>query len=231
MPRDDALHPARYVLTRLSAPAVDASVIGVEVVTSSAVDLLTDVPLTPGASYRVDVAGVVSALGVPTRAPGSSATFTAFVPPRPANRGFDLYRFLPELNRREDSTGDLRRFLACLQEVTDLIVHDIDQFTDILDPDLAAEPVLDLILGELGNPFAFDFSVADKRQLLNVLVAMYREKGTARRDHECDPFPARARSADHQLRRRGSWSSAMHCSARTGCWGPRARSEPSRSRS
>jgi phage tail-like protein len=179
---DDALNPARYALTRLSAPAVDASVLGVEPVTSSAVDLLTDVPLTPDASYRVDVIGVVSALGavdVPTATPGSSATFSGFVPPRPANRRFNLYRFLPELNRREDTTGDLKRFLACLQEVTDLLVHDVDRFTDILDPDLVAEPVLDLMLGELGNPFAFDFSVPDKRRLLNVLVAMYREKGTA----------------------------------------------------
>lgn len=90
------------------------------------------------------------------------------------------YRFLPELNRREDQTGDLRRFLSCLQEVTDLLLHDIDRFTDFLDPDLAPDPVLDLMLGELGNPFAFDLSVVDKRRLLNVLVAMYREKGTAR---------------------------------------------------
>jgi phage tail-like protein len=137
-------------------------------VTSSAVDLLTDLPLTPGASYRLDVDGIVD----------GSAVFTGFVPPRPANRVFDLYRFLPELNRREDVTGDLRRFLACLQEVTDLVLHDIDGFTQILDPDVAPEPFLDLMLGELGDPFPFDLSVVDKRRLLNVLVAMYREKGT-----------------------------------------------------
>lgn len=177
---DDALAPARYAITRLSGPAVDAAVIGVEAVTGSAVDLLTDVPLTPGASYRVDVAGVVAASGRVIEAPDGSAIFTGFVPPRPAGRAFDLYRLLPELNRREDQTGDLRRFLLCLQEVTDLVLHDIDRFTDLLDPDLAPEPVLDLMLGELGSPFAFDLSVVDKRRLLNVLVAMYREKGTAR---------------------------------------------------
>jgi len=105
--------------------------------------------------------------------------FTGFVPPRPANRVFDLYRFLPEINRREDETGDLQQFLACLQEVTDLVLVDIDRFTDILDPDLAPEPFVDLMLGELGDPFAFDLSTVDKRRLLNVLVAMYREKGTA----------------------------------------------------
>jgi phage tail-like protein len=91
---------------------------------------------------------------------------------------FDLYRFMPEINRREDITGDLLRFLSCLQEVTNLILHDIDSFTQLLDPDIAPEPVLDLMLGELGNPFPLDLSVVDKRRLLNVLVAIYREKGT-----------------------------------------------------
>jgi phage tail-like protein len=176
---DDALNPARYALTLLSAPAVEASVIAVEAVTSS-VDLLTEAPLTPDASYRVDVEGVTDVSGAAVSVADGSAIFTGFVPPRPANRVFDLYRFLPEINRREDETGDLRRFLACLQEVTDLLLVDIDRFTDILDPDIAPEPFLDLMLGELGNPFAFDLSVIDKRRLLNVLVAMYREKGTAR---------------------------------------------------
>lgn len=176
---DDALNPARYALTRVSAPAVEALVVSVDPVRNSAVDLVTDVPLTPGASYRVDVDGVIDASGTPIAPNNASAGFTGFVPPRPANRVFDLYRFLPEINRREDETGDLRRFLACLQEVTDLVLVDIDRFPDILDPDLAPEPFLDLMLGELGNPFAFDLSVVDKRRLLNVLVAMYREKGTA----------------------------------------------------
>lgn len=176
----DALTPAHYVLSRISAPAVDVSVVAVEAVTSSAVDLLTNIPLTPGAGYRVDVDGVIAASGSGLAETASSATLTGFVPPRPASRLFELYRLLPEVNRREDVTGDLRQFLACLQEVTDLLLADVDRFTDILDPDLAVEPFLDLMLGELGNPFAFDLSVVDKRRLLNVLVAMYREKGTAR---------------------------------------------------
>jgi phage tail-like protein len=177
---NDALNPARYALSVLSAPAVGASVVAVEPATSSAVDLLTDVPLTPGASYRLDVAGVLGTSAESTAAAsGSSATFTGFVPPRPPGRVFDLYRFLPELNRREDTTGDLQRFFACLQEVTDLVLVDMDHFTDILDPDVAPERFLDRMRGELGDPFAFDLSVVDKRRLLNVLVAMYREKGTA----------------------------------------------------
>jgi phage tail-like protein len=176
---NDALNPGRYVLTAASAPAVGASVIAVEPSTTSAVDLRVDIPLTPGASYRVDAAGVLGTSADSMAAANGSASFTGFVPARPADRVFELYRLLPELNRREDTTGDLQRFFACLQEVTDLVLVDIDHFTDILDPDIAPERFLDRMLGDLGDPFAFDLSIVDKRRLLNVLVAMYREKGTA----------------------------------------------------
>jgi phage tail-like protein len=176
---DDALNLARYRFTRLSAPAVDVAPVAVEAVTDSAVEVLTDLELTPGAAYRLDVEGVVDLFGNVVAAPNDAAEFAGFVPPRPARRRFDLYQLLPALNRREDETGDLRRFLLCLQEVTDLLLHDVDRFTDILDADLAAERFLDLMLQDLGNPFPFDLSAADKRRLLNVLVAIYREKGTA----------------------------------------------------
>ena len=175
----DALNPSCYQFTRLSSPAVDATVVAVEAVTGSAVDLLTDTELTPGAVYRLKVDGVQDLFGNAIVAPANTATFTGFVPATPARRRFDLYGPLPELNRREDETGDLRRFLACLQEITDLLVPGIDGFTDILDPDRSTESFLDLMLGELGNPFPFDLSLGDKRRLLNILVAVYREKGTS----------------------------------------------------
>jgi hypothetical protein len=105
---DDALNPARYTLTRLSAPAVEAAVLAVEPVTGSAVDLVTDIPLTPAANYRVNVEGVADVSGGVVGAADGAAVFTGFVPSRPANRVFDLYGFLPEINRREDETGDLQ---------------------------------------------------------------------------------------------------------------------------
>jgi phage tail-like protein len=176
---DDALNPASYRLTRLSAPAVDVAAVAVEAVTDSAVEILTDLELTPGAAYRVDVDGVVDLFGNVVEAPNDAAEFVGFVPARPPRRRFDLYQLLPAMNRREDETGDLRRFLLCLQEPTDLLLHDVDRFTNILDADVAAELFLNLMLQDLGNPFPFDLSVVDKRRLLNVLVAIYREKGTA----------------------------------------------------
>lgn len=175
---DDALNPDLYAIERTSAPAVDVTVVGVEPVTNSSIDLLTDIELTPGASYRVSVTGVVDLFGNAVAPPDNQADFVGFQPPRPARRRFELYQLLPMLNRREDQTGDLRRFLLCLQEVAELLLADIDGFTDILDPDIAPEPFVDVMLADLGNPFPFDLSVGDKRRLLNVLVAVYREKGT-----------------------------------------------------
>ena len=176
---DDALNPARYAILRLSAPAVDVLPVAVEPVTDSAVDVLTDTELTSGGSYRITVEGVADLFGNIVAAPNDTAEFIGFVPARPPRRRFDLYQLLPAMNRREDETGDLRRFLLCLQEVTDLLVHDVDRFTDVIDPDLAAETFLDAMLLDLGSPFPFDLSLADKRRLLNVLVAIYREKGTS----------------------------------------------------
>lgn len=176
---DDALSVACYQLTPQTAPSVGVAVVGVEAVTGSAVDLLTDTELTPGAAYQLDVVGVVDLFGNVIAQPTNSAAFTGLVPARPSTRRFDLYGLLPEMNRREDDTADLRGFLACLQEVTDLLVAGVDGFTDILDADRAAETFLDLMLAELGNPFPFDLSLVDKRRLLNILVAVYREKGTA----------------------------------------------------
>jgi len=175
---DDALNPALYALVPTSAPAVDVAVVGVDSVTDSSVDLLTDVELTPGASYRLTVTGVADLRGNPIAAPDNVANLTGFVPPRPARRHFELYQLLPAINRREDETGDLRRFLACLQEVTDLLLADVDRFADLLDPDRAPEGFIDLMLLDLGNPFPLDLSLVDKRRLLNVLLGIYREKGT-----------------------------------------------------
>jgi phage tail-like protein len=87
---------------------------------------------------------------------------------------------LPKHNRRDDQTGDLFRFIACLQEVTDLLLADVDRWPDIFDLERAPEAFLDLILRDLGNPFPFELDAMGKRRLASVLVEMYRQKGTAK---------------------------------------------------
>jgi phage tail-like protein len=87
---------------------------------------------------------------------------------------------LPKHNRRDDQTGDLWRFIACLQEVADLLLADVDAWTDIFDLERAPEGFLDLILQDLGNPFPFELDALGKRRLASVLVEMYQQKGTAK---------------------------------------------------
>lgn len=175
---DTALNVGNYALAYTSVPAVTAVVVSATRVTGQQVDLLTDIALTPGAFYRLTAVGVYDLFSNVVVAPGDTAFFTGFMPEKPATRRFDLWKKLPEINRREDTTGDLSKFIACLQEPTDLLLYDIDNFVEILDPDFCEEQYLDAMLADLGNPFAFDLAVEDKRRLVQVLAEMYRLKGT-----------------------------------------------------
>jgi phage tail-like protein len=104
--------------------------------------------------------------------------FAGFSPPAPARRRFDLWSMLPGHTRRDDETEDLRRFIACLQEVTNLLMASIDRWPEIIDFERAPEPFVDAILADLGNPFAFQLELAGKRRLAGALAQMYRLKGT-----------------------------------------------------
>jgi phage tail-like protein len=176
----DALTPASDRFEARTAPAVAVTPVLVEPAGSSGVDVALDVALSQRARYQVTVSHIVSASGAALDPAGSRATFAGFVPPnRPRSRRFDLYRLLPEINRQLDETGDLQKFLAVLQDVLELLLAEIDRFPDIFDLDLAPEPFLDLMLADLGNPFAFDLGELQKRRLAAVLVQIYRQKGTA----------------------------------------------------
>jgi phage tail-like protein len=174
-----ALNPANYTLTRMSFPSVSATVESVSTSFDTTFDLTTDIDLSPGATYQVSVVYVTDVHGNVVDVAYDEATFVAWEPPVPEGRSFDLYRMLPLINRQEDQTQDLFKFIACLQEVGDLLLYESDRFYDIIDPDTAPEYVLDLMLADLGNPFAFELSVTDKRRLIGVLVTMYSLKGTA----------------------------------------------------
>lgn len=135
--------------------------------------------LTPGARYQVTITGVTDTRGNPVLAPFDQVGFLGFRPARPASRRFDLWSMLPKYNRRADATGDAQRFFACLQEVTDLLLAEVDRFPDLFDLERAPEPFLDGILADLSNPFPFELDALGKRRLAAVLVEMYRQKGTA----------------------------------------------------
>lgn len=175
---DGALNAANWEFERLTVPAVNVVASSVEQRTDRQVDVLTDIPLTPGATYRIYGTNFTDLAANVIVAPFNQREFVAFTPPKPAGRKWDLLQMVPLMNRQEDITEDLRKFIACLQEVTDLLLFDVDSFTDMLDPDLAAEQYVDAMLADLGNPFAFDLSEVNKRRLVQVLVDMYQKKGT-----------------------------------------------------
>ena len=176
----DALEPANYSFLSLTTPAVSVVPLSVRPASPSAVDVELDIELSQFATYRVIVTNVEDVFGNPIGETGNQADFVGFIPPgRPKQRSFELLRLLPEINRRQDLTGDLKRFMAVLQDVLELLLSEVDRFTDIIDPDRAPEAFLDLMLADLGNPFAFDLSELQKRRLVSVLVQIYKQKGSA----------------------------------------------------
>jgi phage tail-like protein len=170
--------PQGFSFLALDLPAIPLAVVDATA-SGTLLDLEFAREMTPDVRYRVRVAGVTDLHGNPILPPFDEATFNGFRPPRPRDRRFDLWPMLPRHNRRSDTTGDLARFIACLQEVVDLLLAEIDRFPDLFDLERAPEPFLDLILQDLGNPFAFDLDTLSKRRLAAVLVEMVQQKGTA----------------------------------------------------
>jgi phage tail-like protein len=170
--------PAGFSFAALGTPAVPLAPEA-----AAAIETLLDVTLstemTPDVTYRVVATGVRDRKGNPVLAPFDTAGFQGFRPARHPRRRFELWSMLPKHNRRSDTTGDLARFIACLQEVVDLLLAEVDRFPDLWDIERAPSPFLDLILRDLGNPFPFDLDELSKRRLATVLVEMYRQKGTA----------------------------------------------------
>ncbi len=169
---------ARIQVTPKGAPAIPVAVVAKKVV-GNALLVTLDAEMTPDVEYEVQAVGVTDLSDNPVLSPFDRVRFVGFRPARPPNRRFDLWQMLPKHNRRDDTTGDLFRFIACLQEVTDLLLADVDRWPDIFDLERAPESFLELILQDLGNPFPFELDVLGKRRLAAVLVEMYRQKGTS----------------------------------------------------
>jgi phage tail-like protein len=180
----DATNPDNWAIFVASTsletglPAVTSEVVSVAKVDDLTYDLTTASELTRNALYRVEGGPIVDLVGNPMVAPNNVAFFVGFECVGPDGRDFTLLDLLPDMNQNEDESDDLKKFVACLQEVTDLLLCDIDHWVDILDPDIAPERYVDAMLADLGNPFAFDLSDVDKRRLIRVLVPIYQQKGT-----------------------------------------------------
>jgi phage tail-like protein len=174
----DALTLANYTLERLLAPSVEAEVSAVTKVADEVYDLTTDIELSHDMTYRLTVDDVKNLNYVPTSA--ATYDFDAYCPEIPADREFELWEMIPQMNRDEDTSEDLAKWIGCLQEVTDLLLFDIDAWANIIDPDTADEQYVDAMLADLGNPFSFaaSLNLIDKRRLVKLLLPIYQQKGT-----------------------------------------------------
>lgn len=171
-------NPNGFHFQAQDVPAVPVSVVWAEPA-GMAVIVTVHTEMTPRARYSVLAAGVSSAAGIPIAPPHDRLIVVGWEPPRSEKRRFQLWEMLPKHNRRADVTGDLRKLISCLQEITDLLFVEADRFPDIFDIERAPEVFLDRILRDLGNPFAFELDELGKRRLASVLVQMYKQKGTA----------------------------------------------------
>lgn len=180
---DTALVADAYTLALESAPpGFVPEILDVERAAPDAIVLVLDQPLTPGATYRVIVAGSVEDVnGNAIAAPDDTLTFVPFVSDlTPSARVVSLYRELPEAERESDESGELELMCGVLDELYRMLVGMIDEWPNIVaDPDTATEPFLDLMLAELGNPFGWlDLTVEQKRLLVRMLLEVYASKGS-----------------------------------------------------
>lgn len=174
----DALNPDSYIIERVSKPAATPVVIAVDQVSDREVVLTTTFELSFGAAYMLVVSDVADEFGNVFSAPDNAVAFSAWLPPYPAGRRWLMHDLVPRFTLAEDLTGELLLFLGCLQDTNNILLHSIDAWSDILDPDLAPEVAIDAMLVDLGNPFSFELDLITKRRLVKTLIPMFRLKGT-----------------------------------------------------
>jgi len=217
-------NPTGFTFERLGFPSVDVEAVAAAA-SGAMVDVTLDPEITPDKLYRVVAAGVADLSGNPVQAPNDVADFAGYRPEAPAARRFDLWLMLPLLNRVGDTSGDLRRLTDVLQEVLDLLLAGVDRFPEITSPDDAPAAFLEPMLASLGNPFDFDLTTTQRRQLASSLVGLYKRSGLAGAIEDAARFFLGLEVTVEPLRRFGlilgeselSWPAAL-TSADPGPW-------------
>lgn len=177
----DALNPSSYVLELVSEPpAVVPEIVAVvpDDDAASVILLLSD-DVTHKTTYRVVVSNVRDISNNVLDTPNSAEFLTTTRLDVPG-RNWWLIRKLPAGLVETDTKlgGILRKFVQCLQVLFDELLADIDEWPEIIDPELAPEQFVDAMLEDLGNPFPFVLDETTKRQLAMLLVPLYQQKGT-----------------------------------------------------
>ena len=166
-----------FAFVALDVPAVPITALAATVSGAKAF-IEVDDTMSPGRRYEVDAAGAVKDLSNNVSI-SSTAEFAGFQHLAPEGRSFSLDAFVPRHWLEFDDTGDFRTLLDIIQEVSDVVLGDLDRFRLTWEPDRAPAEVLPEMLCHLGNPFSFPIPEAVQRQLAVELLGLYQLKGTA----------------------------------------------------
>ncbi len=184
---DDALNPANYQLVFVPVndrqAGVSANVLTVSKVSSSIFDLMLDIELSFGRTYNLMVEDMVddSVGGNEVDPAFDEKQFVSWTPPvTPADRDFSLFRMMSAADRRRDASGDLERLMSAIDDTISVLCWDSDRFSEIWDIDDGPIQFIEALLQDFGNPFEFDLTDNRKRKLMDLLVEIYRQKGTER---------------------------------------------------
>jgi phage tail-like protein len=166
----------------LVSPYFEPIVISAEYIADDEVELTLNDDITQNREYVFHAYGVEDLNENTINDNASFTTEGLDIPVSRINGRFDYANLLPYANQRpeEDGTKDLERFIKCIDEVLQLILHSVDTFPYIMDPNLISDNNLDALLAHLGAPFSFVPSLeeVDKRRLAAILVDSYKIKGT-----------------------------------------------------
>jgi phage tail-like protein len=186
---DAVLAAANYLLTLDLAwcqqnmrPGYVPAVADVQAVDGSSVLVTFEQDFTPGIPYTLHVENVTDAVGNLITPNPSTADFFGYSPEVPAKRQFSLYtNMFAGFMRQQDEAQDftLKKVCAILEEPLFQILADMDEYTLAKNPSTAPIRVVDALLETYGGTFAFlGLSEADRRVLLEVLVDLWRLRGT-----------------------------------------------------
>jgi phage tail-like protein len=160
-------------------PAVGTVAIGNDESLEQFVELFLDDDLTFDAAYFLDVRRLEDLSGNPctTSASFSSVPYASIAP----SRDFSIWNMMPQYNKDRDASRDMERLVKCFDECLQIMFYEVDNFLYLYDPYRVKEELLDVFLVHLGNPFKFaqGLDAHKKRDLIALLVQMYKTKGTA----------------------------------------------------
>jgi phage tail-like protein len=157
-------------------------VLSVALVEPNIVDLTLETLMTQNGPYILSVSNIFDAEGNEIDPEFSTISFRGYIPEIPEKTSRNIYKWFPEFNRRQDTDNNLflLKISNVLQEVLNQIFSDLDAFKSLHDITTANTRSIDNLLENYGNPFVwFSLSVIEKRQLLRILVDLYKLKGTA----------------------------------------------------